>query len=77
MLIGIFLQASVLGKRIGRLKWPNSSKTLFGTASFIVTIAASALSLRALGIVEHFSVSPIGSTRVCCFLTIDLRHDLR
>jgi dolichol kinase len=47
----------VLGKRLGRTKWPYSNKTVFGTASFVVSIFCAAMLLRVSGIVEPFSVS--------------------
>lgn len=50
-------QASILGRRIGIAKWPNSNKTLFGTLSFILSVFGAAMLLRAIGLVAHFSVS--------------------
>jgi dolichol kinase len=52
------MQASVVGKRMGRYKWsPTTPKTLEGSASFTTSIVAFAWALRVCGLVEEFSVS--------------------
>ena len=52
------IQASVVGKRVGRYKWsPTTSKTLEGSAGFTISVVASAWVLRLCGLVEEFSVS--------------------
>jgi len=52
------MQASVVGKRVGRYKWsPTTPKTLEGSAGFTVSVVAFARALRICGLVEEFSVS--------------------
>ena len=54
--VNLVLQASIVGRRIGRHRWsPASSKTLEGTASFILSVVLCACFLRACGAVESFS----------------------
>ena len=58
------IQASVVGKRVGRYKWsPTTSKTLEGSAGFTISVVASAWVLRLCGLVEEFSVSEFTSER--------------
>lgn len=50
-------QASIAGRRIGRYRWsPSSSKTLEGSAAFVLSVVSSAWVLRAMGVVPFFSV---------------------
>ena len=51
------LQASIAGRRIGRHRWsPSSSKTLEGSATFVLSVVFSAWGLRAAGVVPFFPV---------------------
>lgn len=51
-------QASIVGKIIGRVRWPGTSKTIEGTIAFISSLVFCAWLLRITSFVEHFSVSP-------------------
>lgn len=48
--------ASIVGKFLGRVHWPGSQKTVEGTAAFILSILSCAWLLRAVGMVDHFSM---------------------
>ncbi|KZV97450.1 hypothetical protein EXIGLDRAFT_832857 [Exidia glandulosa HHB12029] len=49
--------ASIVGKRLGRRRWSAASgKTLEGTVAFVVSVVLCGLALRALGLVEGFSM---------------------
>ncbi|KAG0708202.1 hypothetical protein DFH29DRAFT_893584 [Suillus ampliporus] len=48
--------ASIIGKRIGRHRWSStSSKTLEGSAAFVLSLVGSAWLLRLCGLTEEFS----------------------
>ncbi|GAA5954161.1 hypothetical protein JCM21900_006948 [Sporobolomyces salmonicolor] len=49
--------ASIVGKLVGRVRWPGTSKTVEGTGAFIVSIVFCAWVLRVVGVVEHFSMA--------------------
>ncbi|KAH7911347.1 Fph type histidine kinase [Hygrophoropsis aurantiaca] len=50
------LQASIVGKRIGKHRWsPSTSKTLEGSAAFVLSIVVCACLLRLAGLAESFS----------------------
>ncbi|WFC98574.1 dolichol kinase [Malassezia yamatoensis] len=49
--------ASLVGWRYGRFHWPQSSKTVEGTAAFLVSVMASVCVLRILRMVESFSMT--------------------
>ncbi|KAF8591093.1 hypothetical protein K439DRAFT_1656912 [Ramaria rubella] len=50
--------ASIAGRRLGRHRWsPSSSKTLEGSAAFILSVVLCAWGLRAAGIVPSFSLA--------------------
>ncbi|KIY51824.1 hypothetical protein FISHEDRAFT_36430 [Fistulina hepatica ATCC 64428] len=54
--------ASIVGKRFGRRRWsPLTSKTLEGSATFVVSIIVTAWLLRLIGLVEPFSTFRYGS----------------
>ncbi|KAM0750308.1 hypothetical protein T439DRAFT_249873 [Meredithblackwellia eburnea MCA 4105] len=48
--------ASVVGKLIGRLRWPGTSKTVEGTIAFVVSIMFCAWVLRFTGLTSDFSM---------------------
>ncbi|GAA5821323.1 hypothetical protein JCM10212_006779 [Sporobolomyces blumeae] len=48
--------ASIIGKLFGRTRWPGTSKTVEGTAAFIVSIMVSAWVLRVVHLVPSFSL---------------------
>lgn len=51
--------ASVVGRRFGRVKWSVSiGKTVEGSIAFFVSVLASALALRFVGLCEAFNVGP-------------------
>lgn len=51
------IQASIVGKRLGRHRWlATSPKTVEGSAAFALSIVVCAWVLRVLGFSEHFSV---------------------
>jgi dolichol kinase len=51
-------QASIIGKRVGRHRWSStSSKTLEGSAAFVLSLVGCAWLLRLFGLTEEFSVS--------------------
>ncbi|PWN37332.1 uncharacterized protein FA14DRAFT_13142 [Meira miltonrushii] len=52
--------ASIIGRRYGRVRWPNSGKTLEGSVAFIVSIFASAIFLRLIGWCAPFSLVRFG-----------------
>lgn len=52
--------ASIIGRRYGRIRWPNSGKTLEGSVAFIVSIFASAIFLRLIGWCAPFSLVRFG-----------------
>lgn len=55
-------QASIVGKRIGRLRWSTSSgKTVEGSVAFFLSLVLAGTSLSLTGIIESFSVSSIFS----------------
>ncbi|GAA5946920.1 hypothetical protein JCM1841_004637, partial [Sporobolomyces salmonicolor] len=49
--------ASIVGKLVGRVRWPGTSKTVEGTGAFVVSIVFCAWVLRVVGVVEHFSMA--------------------
>ncbi|KAI0360050.1 hypothetical protein OH77DRAFT_892853 [Trametes cingulata] len=50
--------ASIAGKRLGRHRWfAANPKTVEGSAAFVASVCACAWVLRAVGVVEHFSVA--------------------
>ncbi|GAA5892804.1 hypothetical protein JCM5296_006011 [Sporobolomyces johnsonii] len=49
--------ASIVGKLVGRVRWPGTSKTVEGTGAFIVSIVFCAWLLRLVGLVEPFSMA--------------------
>lgn len=52
------IQASIVGKRVGRYRWMASSpKSLEGSAAFVISVVACAWLLRVFGLVENFSAS--------------------
>lgn len=51
-----------MGKSIGRVKWPGTTKTIEGTLAFILSILLCAWSLRGLGVVEDFDVRALCSS---------------
>ncbi|GAA5996299.1 hypothetical protein JCM5350_006504 [Sporobolomyces pararoseus] len=48
--------ASIVGKLVGRVRWPGTSKTVEGTAAFVVSIMFGAWLLRLVGLVPSFSL---------------------
>lgn len=56
--------ASIVGRRYGRIRWPNSSKTLEGSIAFIFSIFASAIFLRLIGWCAPFSLIRFGIASV-------------
>ncbi len=50
------MQASIVGKYVGRVHWPGSPKTVEGTAAFVGSILACAWLMRAVGMVEGFDM---------------------
>ena len=57
-LTGAIIQASIVGKRIGRMRWSSSSgKTVEGTIAFVVSVVFTACALMLTGCVGEFSVS--------------------
>ncbi|GAA6024759.1 hypothetical protein JCM10207_008888 [Rhodosporidiobolus poonsookiae] len=48
--------ASIIGKLLGRHRWPGTPKTVEGTLALILSVVGSAWFFRLIGIVEHFSV---------------------
>ncbi|KAF9237618.1 Fph type histidine kinase [Melanogaster broomeanus] len=53
--------ASIVGKRIGRYRWSaSSSKTVEGSAAFVVSLITCAWVLRLLGLTEDFSTVRYG-----------------
>ncbi|GAA5929602.1 dolichol kinase [Sporobolomyces koalae] len=48
--------ASIVGKLTGCVRWPGTSKTVEGTAAFVLSIMVSACFLRLAGLVEPFSL---------------------
>jgi hypothetical protein len=66
------IQASIIGKRVGRYRWsPTTSKTLEGSAGFTISVVASAWVLRLCGLVEEFSVSEFTVKRRCQLMLLD------
>ena len=58
-----FLQASIVGRRVGVLRWsPTTAKTVEGSLAFVISITVCAFILRVCGYTERFSV------RVRCFV---------
>jgi len=50
--------ASIAGRRIGRHRWsPSSSKTLEGSAAFVLSVVFCAWALRATGVIPVFSLA--------------------
>ncbi|EIN03707.1 hypothetical protein PUNSTDRAFT_139242 [Punctularia strigosozonata HHB-11173 SS5] len=48
--------ASIVGKRIGRIRWsPTTPKTLEGSTAFVLSVVSSAWLLRVAGVAEAFS----------------------
>lgn len=48
--------ASIVGKRIGRHRWsPSTSKTIEGSAAFVISVVACGCVLRLCGLIEEFS----------------------
>ncbi|KAG2157960.1 Fph type histidine kinase [Suillus bovinus] len=55
--------ASIIGKRVGRHRWSStSSKTLEGSAAFVLSLVGCAWLLRLCGLTEEFSSSIITDT---------------
>ncbi|GAA6007175.1 hypothetical protein JCM11491_003031 [Sporobolomyces phaffii] len=48
--------ASIVGKLVGRVRWPGTQKTVEGTAAFVVSIMTGAWLLRLVGLVPPFSL---------------------
>ncbi|TNY21389.1 dolichol kinase [Rhodotorula diobovata] len=48
--------ASIVGKLVGRTRWPGTTKTLEGTAAFVSSVVLCAWLLRLVGVVEPFSL---------------------
>ncbi|GAA5872782.1 hypothetical protein JCM16303_006830 [Sporobolomyces ruberrimus] len=48
--------ASIVGKLVGRVRWPGTNKTVEGTAAFVVSIMLGAWLLRLVGLVPYFSL---------------------
>ncbi|ORY82330.1 hypothetical protein BCR35DRAFT_81373 [Leucosporidium creatinivorum] len=48
--------ASIVGKYLGRLRWPGTSKTVEGTTAFVLSIAFCAWLLRVTGLTPPFSM---------------------
>jgi dolichol kinase len=52
------MQASIVGKRIGKHRWsPSTTKTVEGSLAFALSVLAGAYILRLCGLTEMFSVS--------------------
>ncbi|KAH8928340.1 hypothetical protein BT69DRAFT_1277161 [Atractiella rhizophila] len=49
--------ASIVGRKIGRLRWPGTSKTVEGTIAFVLSVHFVALLIRFFGLVEYFSAT--------------------
>lgn len=57
-------QASIVGRRIGRLRWcAASGKTVEGSIAFFVSVVAFSSLLWMLGLVDRFEVSHVGLLR--------------
>jgi dolichol kinase len=53
-------QASIVGKRMGRHRWTlDTNKTLEGSAAFTVSVVVCVCILRAVGVIDSFSVSSL------------------
>ena len=66
-LLALFLvQASIIGRRVGRYRWsPTSAKTIEGSLAFVVSVVFCAWLLRLCGLVEPFSTSRYIAVTAC------------
>ncbi|BGO90062.1 hypothetical protein NBRC10512_003596 [Rhodotorula toruloides] len=48
--------ASIVGKLVGRTRWPGTSKTVEGTAAFVASVVLCSWLLRLIGVVPSFSL---------------------
>jgi dolichol kinase len=69
-------QASIVGKLVGRVRWPGTNKTVEGTAAFVVSIMLGAWLLRLVGLVPYFSVSRLSPPAFASYSRVALTRSL-